>query len=74
MYESYESRHYKHWGPVSSKQMKKAVKSKIQDPVVQKMGHPRNPGAATRDDGIFTGESLQQERESSPVLIVNFRL
>ena len=23
-----------------------------------------DPGAASRDDGIFTGESLQQERES----------
>ena len=24
----------------------------------------RDPGAASRDDGIFMGESLQQERES----------
>ena len=24
-----------------------------------------DPGAASRDDGIFMGESLQQERESS---------
>ena len=32
-----------------------------------------DPGAASRDDGIFMGESLQQEQESSPALVVNFR-
>ena len=31
-----------------------------------------DPGAASRDDGIFMGESLQQERESSPAPVVNF--
>ena len=32
-----------------------------------------DPGAASRDNGIFMGESLQQERESSPAHVVNFR-
>ena len=33
----------------------------------------RNKGAGSREEEIVTGESLQQERESSPVLVVNLR-
>ena len=33
-----------------------------------------DPGAASRDDGIFTGESLQQERESPWALTLTERV
>jgi len=33
-----------------------------------------NPGAASRDDGIFMGESLQQERESPWALTLTERV
>ena len=32
-----------------------------------------DPGAASRDDGIFMGESLQQERESPWALTLRVR-
>ena len=34
----------------------------------------RDPGAACRDDGIFMGESLQQERESPWALTLTERV
>jgi len=34
----------------------------------------RDPGAASRDDGIFMGESLQQERESPWALTLTERV
>ena len=57
-----------------------SIKISFRSSVVDSPGHNQNwiilgdPGAASRDDGIFMGESLQQERESPWALTLTERV